>query len=334
MPGLNPKDELIHRLTTILAEEDIEDIQTVKFKMQAILADYDVSPAEHALVPLTEGVNDRYLKLFLVAKSVAGRTKKTIENYRGLIGRALRDIGKDADKITHVDIQLYLAGIMSRSTKVNARNNQRVLSSFFRWMASEEFIAKNPMIRVEPIKVPKVKKKAFTEMEVEKLRDACETRRERAIVETLLSTGCRVSELCDIKLSRIDSGSVVIMGKGQKERTVFLTAKAELAIKDYVENERHGDGDALFAPIKDAGREDLGVGTVEAIVREIGARAGVENTHPHRFRRTCATLALRRGMSLADVSKMLGHETVATTQIYLDIEDDDLHNAHRKYVSF
>ena len=73
-------------------------------------------------------------------------------------------------------------------------------------------------------------------------------------------------------------------------------------------------------------------GTVESMIRRIGRDAGVEHAHPHRFRRTGATLALRQGMPLIQVSKLLGHESIETTQIYLDISDDELEAAHEKYV--
>ena len=72
--------------------------------------------------------------------------------------------------------------------------------------------------------------------------------------------------------------------------------------------------------------------TIEAVVRNIGKRAGVENVHPHRFRRTGATMALRAGMPILQVSKLLGHEQLSTTQIYLDITDDELNEAHTRFV--
>ena len=73
--------------------------------------------------------------------------------------------------------------------------------------------------------------------------------------------------------------------------------------------------------------------TIESIVRSLGKRAGVEKAHPHRFRRTGATFALRHGMPLVTVSKLLGHENISTTQIYLDISDDELANEHKRYVT-
>lgn len=329
------KSELFNKLANLLAQEDVEDLQMAKMKLQVILDDYDVTAAEKALVPYTDGKNELLLNRFLLAKAVAGRTEKTIKQYRGTINRALSEMGRDVDKISHVDLQVFLAKVMGRTSKINARNYQRCLSSFFLWLTSEEIIPKNPMSRVEPIKTPKIQKKAFTELEIEKLRNACETLRDRAIVETLLSTGCRVSELCDIGLDKVQEGSVVIMGKGQKERTVFLNAKAQLAIEQYRAQERKDSSKKLFTAERTPSDPKvcaLTSGAVEDVLRKLGRRAEVDHVHPHRFRRTCATMALRRGMSINEVSKMLGHESISTTQIYLDTDDEDLESAHRKYV--
>ena len=175
---------------------------------------------------------------------------------------------------------------------------------------------------------------------------------ETAIVEVLLSTGCRVSELCGIKIDDIEQGKCTVHGKGNKDRIVYFTAKAELAIRKLLE-ERHDSNPFLFPSGVNLGdclenkerssptwyqRPELigegmrDKGAIESTVRKIGKRAGVENVHPHRFRRTSATLALRRGMPIELVSKMLGHEQLTTTQLYLDLNEDELEAAHRKYV--
>ena len=194
-------------------------------------------------------------------------------------------------------------------------------------------------------------------MEVERIRDACRTDRETAIIETLLSTWVRVTELVQIKLTDIQEDKVTVIGKGDKERETYLTPKAQLAIEKYL-SERNDNNPYLFPRAKYAGdvrtmvkgkhrklanrwytdpklideEGHMDSGTAEQLVRRIGKRAGVEKTHPHRFRRTGATMALRSGMPLLQVSKLLGHEQIGTTQIYLDISDDELMQAHKNYV--
>lgn len=271
--------------------------------------------------------------------------------YETSIRKVLTEIGKDADTITGDDINLWIAQeLLAGKTKVSTDNYRRAISSFFDWLTKNDFIQKNPMNKVEVIKPEKKEKKAFTEIECARIRNACRNAREKAIVEMLFSTGCRVSELISIKTDDIHDGKVDILGKGAKWRTVFLNAEAQIAIESYMA-ERSDGNEYLFAGGKFKNpqvrerkstwyrykecvdeKEHLTDGTVESMIRKIGKRAGVKNTHPHRFRRTCATFALKRGMGVELVSKMLGHANIQTTQIYLDIGEEELENAHKKFV--
>ena len=348
---------LYNRILYALMEKDIEDLNEIGAKIRTILFDYRIEPKEEALTVWTEGKNEYYIKRFLLAKAVAGCTKRTVKVYGDYLKRAFLYMGKDADVVSALDIQAYLASIIQKTSKANADNIRRVLSSFYGWMHREELISKNPMNKVDAIKVRKQKKKAFTDVECELLRNSCRTARERAIVEMLFSTGCRVSELVSIKRQDLDGKAVTIIGKGEKERQVYLNAKAFVAVQNY-EAERKDNNPWLF-PKMDSGcrtkdrlskpcrfRENWykqadmvdpsghsDNGTIENIVRNIGKRAGVENVHPHRFRRTCATSALNHGMPIEQVSKMLGHEQLSTTQIYLDLGERGLEIAHERYVT-
>lgn len=191
-------------------------------------------------------------------------------------------------------------------------------------------------------------------MEIERLRAAAVGEKEKLIIELLLSTGCRVSELVNIKVADIDGTRILVHGKGEKDRYVYLNARAELITDTYMSCRK--DGNPYLLPrVKNMGKIDrrgmpqraykdfwkdsanieeghIDKSTVEGITRAIAKRAGVERVNPHKFRRTCATLALRRGMPIEQVSKMLGHEQLSTTQIYLDLSEDELEQAHKKYV--
>lgn len=344
----------LERLLFVLMQRDVPNLPEIKNRFQIILDDYKVEPKETALVVYTEGKNEYYIKRFLLGKAVAGCTKQTLKQYDRELRRVFRDIGKDAEKITALDIQLYLAEKMQRLSPVSVDNTRRFLSTFYGWCQREELILKNPMSRVENIKLKKQKKPAFSEIEVEKLRGACRNMREKAVVETLLSTGCRASELVQIRICDLKGRTIDVLGKGEKRRFVYLNAKAVFAISAYLE-ERKDDNPFLF-PKMDAGvRSDMAMfknagaewyknpelvscmghmdkSSLEYMMRKLGNRAGVEKTHPHRFRRTCATFALRRGMPIEQVSKMLGHEQLDTTQIYLDLTESELAYAHSKYV--
>jgi len=348
--------EIINAIFPYRRSVPFEDI---KAQITIILSNYDVKKRETELAILNEDKNERYVALFLASKAAGGRTEKTLRAYRNYLTRIFDTIGKDADLITSDDIKLYLAKRLriDKCTKVSVDNERRSLSTFYGWMLKNEHIAKNPMNKVETMKYSKPKKYAFSDYEVELLRGACRTERETMIVEVLLSTWARVSELVGIRISEIKDDKLIVHGKGEKDRTVFLNAKAQLAIKRYLEK-RKDTNPYLLPKAKDAGNvvafckgkkksrqsnwyespelvdgsEHSDKGTVESIVRNLGQRAGVESVYPHRFRRTGATFAVKAGMPYMTVSKLLGHANIAVTQVYLDISDEDLENEHGKYV--
>lgn len=215
----------------------------------------------------------------------------------------------------------------------------------------EELVERNPCLRIEQVKEEKKKKTAFTEIDVEKLRLHCISRRQSAIVEMFMSTGCRVSELVQMRVDDLKGDRIVVHGKGNKDRVVYLNAKAQMAVQQYL-LERSDTNPYLFpkgkpvSVVRMKGKPALWYinpenvekdghtdkSCIESECRRLGRRAGVDRCHPHRFRRTCATFALRRGMPIEQVSKMLGHEEISTTQIYLDLSEEDLLQAHKKFV--
>lgn len=349
------RGSMLERLMFVLMRRGIPDLPDIKNRFQIILDEYKVEPKETAMVVYTEGKNEYFIKRFLLAKAVAGCTSRTIELYRLELTRVFEEIGKDADAVVSLDVQVYLGKKMQQISPITVDNRRRCLSSFYNWLHREELIDKNPMNKVERIKVRKPKKYAFTEMEVEKIRNSCKTARDKAMVEVLLSTGCRASEVVSIKISDIQGDKIEVLGKGEKYRIVYLNAKAQLAISNYLA-ERKDKNPYLFPAIRDEWTGITSVGKKRYArewyknpslvsenrhmrrdafctrVRTIGKHAKVENVHAHRFRRTCATFALRRGMPIEQVSKMLGHEQIDTTQVYLDLSESELAHAHSKYV--
>lgn len=340
----------------MMDELDANQIEKLKNISTIVLNDYEISKRELSLTTYNGNEIEYLVKKFLISKKVQGCTERTLEVYGREIPKILYTINKPIRDITSDDILIYIANrdIKDHISKVTQDNELRHMRTFFAFLSAEEYVTKNPCLKIKKIKGAKIKKKAFSDIEIEKIRSACKNNREKAIVETLLSTGCRASEVIQIKYDKIEDGKIEIIGKGQKVRTVYLNAKAQVAIENYM-NERKDKNPYLFPkmlspaetiklkrkthknfdyrqPIWVLENEHTTRDSIGSLVRHIGIRAGVENTHTHRFRRTCATLALRRGMPLIQVSKMLGHESVATTQIYLDISDDELEQAHKKYV--
>ena len=343
------KEELINDIVCMIGRLGV-DTEGIAEKLYILMKDVTVTKTETALAVRDDAQNDRLLRRFLSAKMVKGCTKRTIQQYGKMLQLIMRKFDKPVTDYTADDIRLYIAYRLTQDkiSKVSVQNEVRYLRTFFAWLFAEEIISKNPMLKVDSIKIDKVKKKAFTEIECEKLRQAARSGMEAAIVEVLLSTGCRVSELCMMKRDEIDGDRIIVHGKGNKDRTCFLNAKAQITLQAYFK-ERKDDNPYIFpkgiydvkltkgnfewyknpALIGEGMRDK---GGIEATIRRMGKRAGVEGAHPHRFRRTCATFALQRGMSIELVSKMLGHEQLTTTQIYLDLNENDLALAHKKYV--
>lgn len=349
-------ETLSNRLMMWLSAYPI-DLAEVQRKLTVILDDYKIEPKETALTVYTEGKNEMYVKRFILAKAIAGCSEKTIKQYANEISKFLKAIGKDADVISSNDVQCFIAQLLAKGvSKSYVDTVRRYFSSFYTFLLKEELIEKNPMLKVEKIKYHTDKEAAFSDYEIEMIRGACITLREKAIIELLLSTGCRASEAVSIKIADIESDTITVFGKGGKFRKVYLNAKSIVAIEAYLA-ERKDENPYLFAAgnqAKDDGKlmgryrslkgkwymypelvnktEPMNKESINICVKRIGKRAGVENVHTHRFRRTCATMALRRGMTIELVSKMLGHEQIQTTQIYLDLREEDLKNAHEKFV--
>jgi integrase/recombinase XerD len=227
-----------------------------------------------------------------------------------------------------------LAYEQARGVSRSALNDRRrILNSFYTWMVREDIIGKNPMVKIDAIKCDKNIREPLTALELEQMRSTSSTFREKALLEMLYSTGCRVSELIALDRVCIDynSGRVKVFGKGRKERYCFLNAKAQLAIKKYLFS-RSDDNPALFVADKQP-HDRIGKGAIEKEIRRIGERAKISrNVFPHLIRHTTATHMLQHGASLAEVQMILGHESPATTQIYAKTDLQGLQLVHQRCI--
>lgn len=357
------RNKLLNEIMMTLISSGV-DTDNIKSRLILLLDNYEITDKCTEISVIEEDNFEKYLKLFLVNKRVAGRTERTLKHYKAELTRFFREVSKSPLNITSDDIKIYLATkeVRDGASKVYQKNTLRVISSFFQWLVREEIITKNPMNKVDEIKIPKTKKDAFSEIQLEQLRFAIgDDIRLRCIFEMLVSTWCRVSELAQIKLKDFSEAydSVLVHGKGEKERICYLNAKTKIILERYL-SERNDENEYLFTKcsisvISDDGtfskkckklnikpkewwkhKEMVSCGhidksVIESSVRNLGKKAGIEKTHPHRFRRTGATMALRRGMPIEQVSKLLGHESIETTQIYLDVSEQELAQAHKKY---
>ena len=267
--------------------------------------------------------------MFLDAKELEGKSRKTIEQYRYRLQRLHEETSVSFRKITVYHLRQYLMQEKTRGLKPKSLNNDRdVWSSCFGWLYKEGLIDSNPCANLAAAKVQAPEIVPFEAKEIQLLREAAKDRGQRAIIEFLLSTGCRISELCGANIADVDFRNMKldVVGKGNKRRTVYIDDITEMMLRRYLD-ERKDRSPALFVSRYGERYTQNGV---RAMLKTLAERAGVENVFPHRFRHTLATNLIDRGMSVQEVAKILGHENINTTMIYVYINQRAIENNYRK----
>lgn len=284
-------------------------------------------------VVIQDDSTEKQLRKYIATKRIEGKAESTLRRYYEENLKLLRFFRKSLQEITAYDLRFYLS-LRRQKGKVSNRTldgMRRCYSSFFSWLSAEGVIGRNPCAALAQIKYRKVIKKPYSAIDLEKLRAACTDIRDLALVDFLYSTGCRVSEVSRLDITDVDldSGECTVIGKGNKERIVYLTDVAAMHLKSYLD-QRKDVGNALFTG---KGTSRMGKNGIEALLRRLGKAAGVENVHPHRYRRTLATNLLDRGMNIQDVATILGHADLKTTQVYCYISQQNVKSAYRKYAA-
>ena len=278
--------------------------------------------------------NDNYINAFISAKEVEGCSARTLKYYREIIGKLVNTIDKPIKEIQTEEIRKYLADY-KENTKCNAitiDNLRRVLSSFFAWLEDEDYILKSPVRRIHKVKTPTIIKETLTDENLEKLRDTSNCIRDLVLVELLYSTGIRVGELIKLNISDInfEDRSCKVFGKGNKQREVYFDARTKIHLKQYI-NTRKDENEALFVS-KNKPHQRLSIAGIELIVRKLGLETEINRVHPHKFRRTLATMAIDKGMPIEQVQKLLGPVKIETTMHYAMVNQNNVKISHRKYI--
>lgn len=327
---------------TLFGKIPTDEISTVIDSISFCLRNYEIMAKETSVI-VYDNSDSQIISKFFIAKAVEGLCQSSLDYYRVILRAFILQVGKHIKEIVTDDIRVYLAYKKINECSDNTLNNiRRTLSSFFTWCTEEGIIERNPILRIKGVRQVKKLKKPLSEDDMENLRAMTKNKRNRAIIEFLFSTGCRVSEMTNVNRADVDwvNGQVDVLGKGRKYRTVYLSARCKIALQEYI-NSRTDTLEALFlsdyegmcSQIKDTKQlSRISKGAVEIMLRNLGKKAGIPNVHPHRFRRTAATTALKRGMPIEQVQKMLGHESIQTTTIYAQSTNDEVKLAHEKYI--
>lgn len=251
--------------------------------------------------------NDKLLKMFLSAKNIEGCSSKTLKYYREILEKFIKDIDKAIKDITTDEIRHYLTNYKEeRSCSLTSIDNiRRVLSSFFKWLEDEDYILKSPIRRIHKIKTLTQVKEPFTDEEIEKMREGCKNIRDLAIIELLYSTGIRVGELINLNIKDMNFAerSCIVLGKGNKQREVYFDIRSKLHLEEYLK--KRGDNNPALFVSKNKPHQRLTSATIEFFIRELGRTLNIEKAHPHKFRRTMATVALDKGMAIEEVQRLL-----------------------------
>lgn len=325
------------QLIMLLANDfSVEDISSITKNLDIVACNYDVTKKETG-VAIYNSEAPELVKAYLVCKKIEGLSDQTLYNYGKCLQNFFFAVQKSPDQITANDIRIFLYQYQEQK-KISNRTLDKYreyISHFYQWACSEEYVEKNPTINVRPIKYEVKPRQALSQIELEYIRKSCVTLKEKAIIEVLYSTGCRVSELAGLKKSDINwhDKTVHLFGKGSKHRTSFLNAKAEVAISEYLAS-RTDDDESLFVSDRKP-YHPIKKDALEKIVRIISKRATDhvnKKVTPHILRHTTATTAIRNGMPVEDIRELLGHSKIDTTMIYAKTSIANVQAGHKKYI--
>lgn len=274
------------------------------------------------------------LNLFISSKEIEGCSSKTLHYYKSTLSIMLNEIKKQYYVVSTEDLRTYLSSYKEKgsASKITVDNVRRIISSFFSWLETENYINKSPARRIHKVRSGKQVKEVYSDEMIELIKQAAKNNRDIAIIDLLISTGIRVGELVRLNIIDVDfeNKECVVFGKGNKQRKVYFDAKTKLHLLQYLET-RKGRNEALFTSLLYPYNR-LEISGVEIMLKKIGRSIGLKRVHPHKFRRTLATKAIDKGMPIEQVQHLLGHAKIDTTLEYAMVDDSNVKLSHKKYL--
>lgn len=319
-------------LTKMLPFMDNEQAMHLQFVLGKVLMKYEIAEAINDSAMETS--NEQMVTKFIEAKCIEGCSEKTLVYYRKTIDTMLDDVGKEVMHIMTEDLRGYLTRYQESKqlSRVTVDNVRRILSSFFSWLEDEDYILKSPVRRIHKVKTAVNIKETYSDEALETMRDNCEKLRDLAMIDMLASTGMRVGEMVLLNRNDINFNEreCVVLGKGNKERVVYFDARTKIHLQNYLDS-RTDENEALFVTLRSPYNR-LTINGIEARLRGLGRKMGMEKVHPHKFRRTLATMAIDKGMPIEQLQRLLGHRRIDTTLHYAMVKQSNVKAAHRKFI--
>lgn len=320
-------NDIIQGMMPYLNNAQIERLQAV---LHHELFNYEISDDRSS----DTSKDSELVVLFLSAKRIEGCSEKSLKYYQSTIEAMISSIDKNVKHITTEDIRTYLMNYQDNrhSSRVTIDNIRRILSSFFAWLEDEDYILKSPVRRIHKVKTISSIKETYSDEDLELMRDNCFEIRDLAIIDMLASTGMRIGEMVLLNRDDIDYNEreCIVFGKGDKERIVYFDARTKIHLKEYI-NSRKDSNEALFVSLKSP-YERISINGIETRLRKYGQRLGLHKVHPHKFRRTLATVAIDKGMPIEQLQQLLGHKRIDTTLQYAMVKQSNVKIAHKKYI--
>lgn len=320
-------EEIVQQMLPHLDNAQLQKLQEV---LKHLLYNCEIS----GKVTEAEDDSQKLIDSFVYAKRIEGCSEKTLKYYRTTIEAMTEAVDKDVRHMQTDDLRAYLTEYQEKhgSSRVTIDNIRRILSSFFSWLEDEDHILKSPVRRIHKVKTATNIKETYTDEELEKMRDNCEELRDLAIVDMLASTGMRIGEMVLLNKADINFNEreCVVFGKGDKERVVYFDARTKIHLRNYIDS-RSDDDPALFVTLR-APHTRIKISGIESRLRELGKALEIEKVHPHKFRRTLATMAIDKGMPIEQLQQLLGHKRIDTTLQYAMVKQSNVKQAHRKYI--
>lgn len=266
-------------------------------------------------------------------KRIQGFSPNTLRAYALQLKMLITDLEDiDISVVTLNLLKEYLAKQSDRLKPSSLGHRIRFVRSLFRFAFEETYLTSNPSVKLREPKLEKRVPKFLMEEDVIHLKISCHTLRERALLEFLYCTGCRIGEVEKLNIEDLnwENCSAIVNGKGAKQREVYFTTECKLWLKKYLDS-REDSCKALFVtdtnPVK-----RMAIPTLRWSLKRLASRGVVAaNVYPHRFRHTYACQLLDNGAPLDFIQGMLGHEKASTTQIYAQLRGERRRELYRRF---